>query len=352
MTTHDTPTVLVVGGGYGGITVAKALDDVADVTVIEPRDTFVHHVAALRAVVDPDWVERIFLPYDRLLDRGSFVRDRAVRIDGTRVELAGGATLAGDHVVVATGVGYPYPAKVDLPDSATAKARLRATHAELAAADRVLLLGAGPVGLEFAGEIAAAWPTKQVTVADPSPVLLPGGYPEEFRAEVRRQLDELGVRLLLGTTVPQPPTVPGHLGGFDVAGVEADIWFRCHGTTKPTPLRVDAHLRVRGEPGQWAVGDVTDVPELKMARLAQAHGEVVAANIRAQLTGADLTVHEPSPDMLVLPLGPKGGAGYGPGFGILGAAQTADAKGADLFVGYYRDVLNLAPASGPPASAA
>ncbi|GAA3195770.1 hypothetical protein GCM10010532_013460 [Dactylosporangium siamense] len=335
--------MLVVGGGYGGIAVAKALDDIADVTVIEPRDTFVHHVAALRAVVDPDWVERIFLPFDRLLTRGRFVRDRMVRVDGTRVELASGGSLTGDHVVVATGTGYPYPAKLDLPDSATAKARLRATHAELAGADRVLLLGAGPVGLEFAGEIAAAWPTKRVTVADPSPVLLPGGYPDEFRAEVHRQLDELGVRLLLGTTVPQPPTPPGQAGGFSAGGIEADIWFRCHGAQPRPSLAVDPHLRVHGQPGQWAVGDVTDVPESKMARLAQAHGEVVAANIRAVLTGGDLTVHEPAPDMLMLPLGPKAGAGYGPDFGVLGAATTADIKSGDLFVGYYRAVLNLNP---------
>ena len=100
---------------------------------------------------------------------------------------------------------------------------------------------------------------------------------------------------------------------------------------------------MRDVPGQWAVGDVTDVAELKMARLAQAHGEVVAANIRAQLTGGDLTVHEPAPDMLVLPLGPKGGAGYGIDFGMLDAAQTAGIKGGDLFVGYYREVLNLNP---------
>jgi NADH dehydrogenase FAD-containing subunit len=30
--------VAVVGGGYGGASVAKALDDVADVVLIEPRD--------------------------------------------------------------------------------------------------------------------------------------------------------------------------------------------------------------------------------------------------------------------------------------------------------------------------
>jgi NADH dehydrogenase FAD-containing subunit len=36
-----TATVLVIGGGYGGVATAKALDDVADVVLVEPRDAFV-----------------------------------------------------------------------------------------------------------------------------------------------------------------------------------------------------------------------------------------------------------------------------------------------------------------------
>ncbi|OLO80803.1 NAD-binding protein, partial [Actinomyces naeslundii] len=62
--------VTIVGGGYGGITVAKALDDIAEVTLVEQKDTFVSHAAALRAAVDRDWAEKIFLPYDRLLTNG------------------------------------------------------------------------------------------------------------------------------------------------------------------------------------------------------------------------------------------------------------------------------------------
>jgi choline dehydrogenase-like flavoprotein len=57
------PTVVVVGGGYGGITVAKALDETSDVVLVEPRDAFMHNIAALRALVDPTWLPRIFLPY-------------------------------------------------------------------------------------------------------------------------------------------------------------------------------------------------------------------------------------------------------------------------------------------------
>lgn len=167
------PTVVVVGGGYGGITVAKALDDVADVVLVEPRDAFVHNVAALRAVVDPDWADRIFLPYDRLLARGRVRRDRAVRVSATEVELGSGEVIAADFIVLATGSAYPYPAKMDVEDSMGARTKLRLTHDALNRANRVLLLGAGSVGLEFAGEIKSVWPDKAVTVVDPTRILSP-----------------------------------------------------------------------------------------------------------------------------------------------------------------------------------
>ena len=85
----DTPTprasVVVVGGGYGGINAAKALDDVADVTLVDPTEAFVHNIAAWRALVEPEWLDRIFFPYERLLDEGRFVRGSAASLDGRRV---------------------------------------------------------------------------------------------------------------------------------------------------------------------------------------------------------------------------------------------------------------------------
>jgi NADH dehydrogenase FAD-containing subunit len=34
------PCVVVIGGGYGGVNVARALDDVAQVTLVEPKDAW------------------------------------------------------------------------------------------------------------------------------------------------------------------------------------------------------------------------------------------------------------------------------------------------------------------------
>ena len=74
----------------------------------------------------------------------------------------------------------------------------------------MLLIGAGPVGLELAGEISSAWPDKHVTIVDVAPDIVSGPYKPEFRAELRRQLDERGVELVLGDGLQaEPPTAPG-----------------------------------------------------------------------------------------------------------------------------------------------
>jgi hypothetical protein len=49
----------------------------------------------------------------------------------------------------------------------------------------VLLLGAGPAGLELAGEIKAFFPEKDVTVADISDDILAGPYDQRLREELR-----------------------------------------------------------------------------------------------------------------------------------------------------------------------
>ncbi|GIM95897.1 FAD-dependent oxidoreductase [Paractinoplanes toevensis] len=324
--------VLVVGGGYGGITVAKALDDVAEVVLIEPREAFVHNVAALRAVVDPSWAERIFIPYDGLLANGRIRRAWAERVTAdARVELGGGDVETGDYVVLATGSSYPYPAKIGIGE----RDRLAETHRELEKASHVLLVGAGPVGLEFAGEIRAAWPDKRITVVDRADDLMPGDYPAEFRDLLRDQLYRMEIAVV-------------------TAPVDADLRFDCFGARPETGyadlparrpdgrLAVEADLRVCGTENIFAIGDITALPELKMARLAQMHARVAADNIRALIEGrTGLTAYQPQPDAIVLPLGPYGGVSYAPEAGVLGPEQTAAIK-AGFYLDQYRELLGQA----------
>ncbi|GAA4553103.1 NAD(P)/FAD-dependent oxidoreductase [Amycolatopsis samaneae] len=355
-------TVVVIGGGYGGSAVAKALDADADVVLVEPRDAFVNAAASLRALARPDWAPAMFFPYDRLLARGRVLRDRASSVDPGGVTLASGGRVDADFLVLATGSAYPYPAKPEAETAEAALEHLRRTHKELADAERVLIAGAGPVGLELAGEIRAVWPGKDLTVVDPAARLLPGFLPE-VRQDLHRQLDAARIGLRLGTGLAAPPaTDPGRAGSFTVATtggeeITADIWFRAHGVridsgyladgrlTTRTPrgeVPVTETLNVRGHDHVYAVGDLTALPEAKMAAHAMRHAEVVAGNIAARLRGERPTAtYRPSAEpMILLPIGSRGGVGQmltpdGPA--AVPAATVAEYKGADLFTGRFAE---------------
>jgi NADH dehydrogenase FAD-containing subunit len=356
------PEVVVIGGGYGGYAAAQQLDEVADVTLVERRDAFVHNVAALRALVDPEWLSRIFLPYDRLLTNGRVVHDRAIAVDSRRVELASGAELTPDFLVLATGSTYPFPAKTHTDETAEAIRRYEASHDELKQAGRVLIVGAGPTGLELAGEITDHWPDKAVTILEPEPDILAGPYKQELRDEVRRQLEERRVEFILGDPlVAEPDARPVTLAAIAVETlsgqkVEADIWFRCYGLAPVSDylrgdlaavrrpdgsVEVNAELQVAGQSTVFALGDVSNA-DLKTAGRAGRQAAVVATNIRALIEGGELEAYEPSPPAIVIPLGPSGGASELPGQDeIAGEEKTAAIKGEHMFIDTYRERFGL-----------
>jgi apoptosis-inducing factor 2 len=356
------PTVVVIGGGYGGVNVARALDSSAQVTLVEPKDAFVHNIAALRALVEPAWLPRIFMPYDNLLARGTVLHDRAVHVDAEQIVLASGQRLRPHFIVLATGSSYPFPAKSGELNTVDAIARYRATYASLYRAKHVMLLGAGAVGLELAGEIAAAWPDKQIVLVDAADQILPGPYDPRLRDELNRQLDDLGVERVMGNALAHlPATSPGETRSFRVsttagARIEADIWFRCYGVTPATGylgdelatarthdgyLKVTAQLQVFGFEHVYAIGDIAEI-DVKRAAVAGRQAQVVAANIQAQIAGTqERTTYTPGPPVIILPLGPAGGAGQLPNRDDIATAEfVAKVKGRDMMVDRYADLLN------------
>ena len=359
--------VTIVGGGYGGIAIAKALDDVAEVTLVEQKDTFVNHAAALRAAVDRRWAERIFLPYDRLLARGRVAHGTVLAVRGTTVSVAGAGDIEADHLVLATGTAYPFPAKHLESSSVIAKARIERAHTNLEQAGRVLVAGAGEVGIELTGEITSAFPAMEVVLLEAGPDILHSrDYKPELREAIRLQLKQRDVEIIAGDRlVALPPVDPGVLSPFRVttrAGrrLEADMWFRAYGSAAATgflgedydeirhydgTIRVDEHLRVVGHPGVWAIGDITDVRETKRADAARAHARVVAANIRSLIGGGSAdAVYAPRPEHVVLPLGPDGGASQILRDGeraVVGPEETSRFKGRDIYDGAMREILGL-----------
>ena len=362
--------MVVVGGGYGGIAVAKALDETSDVVLVEPKDAFMHNIAALRALVDPSWLPRIFLPYAGLLTNGRVVRDRAVVVDPHRVVTASGEEIAADYVVLATGSRYPFPAKTDLVDTHHAQEQVRRAHRALTQADRVLLVGAGPVGIELAGEIRHVWPEKSIVLLDVADEILGGPYMPELKAELRRQLLEIP-----GRADPGQPVASGTADRARRAGnLHGDHRSRNRGRSPtsgsaatascPTATTSETHwrsarrsdgfievgptLQVAGQTTVFAVGDISTA-DAKMAGFAGRQAATVADNINALAQGrSDLAHYESMGVAIAVPIGPTGGAGQFPGQDeIVGRETIAEVKGRDLMVDRFSELFGLAASVAP-----
>ena len=72
--------VVVIGGGYAGTRLARELDRVADVTLVDRREAFFHRIASLRAAVREEWTRQAFISYGELLTRGRVVHDTVTAI--------------------------------------------------------------------------------------------------------------------------------------------------------------------------------------------------------------------------------------------------------------------------------
>ncbi len=361
--------IVVVGGGYAGVTVAKGLDPLAEVVLVEQKDQFVHHAAALRAAVDEVWEHSIFMPYTNLLANGTFVQGTVSRVDGNTVHIFGRDPIEADFIVLATGSTYPFPAKYSSAKAQVAKARLEQLHENLRGARSVLLVGGGTVGIELTGELAHAFPDLEITIVEKeADILSTPGYSEALRENISAQLEDLGVKVITGSELAfLPPHNVGELGHFTVTTVsgetvEADMWFQCYGANANTgylagteydsalhpdgTIAVESTLQVKGYSNVYAVGDITDVRESKRADAARQQARVVMANIAAQIEGGTAeAVYRPTKEWVILPLGPNMGASQlldAEGHTrVLGADETAEIKGTDLMISVIRSQLNL-----------
>lgn len=354
------PRIVVVGGGYAGATVARELDEVADVTLVEPKDHFVHASGTLRSTVDASWDKHVFHSLDNLLINGRIVQDSARLVTPERVMFTATSSIDADYIVLATGTSYPFPAKFIEERAWVARSRLDRQREALAQASGVLIVGAGPVGIELAGELVHAFPGLKVTIVDRNTEILHAEeYTPELREELMRQLGLAGVEFVLGEVLGyMPPVDVGVFEDFKVATsagteISAQIWFRAYGNKQESDyldaqfgaarrhdgrIRVEPTMQVVGFDNVFAVGDVNDVAETKRAHTAMVQARVAAKNIKAMIQGQEPTFrYMPRPGRIILPLGPTGGASQielpDGSHKVVGAHETAELKGHDLMAG-------------------
>ena len=361
--------VVVIGGGYAGVRLARKLDESARVTLVDRKEVFFHRIASLRASVNSEWTTAPFIPYDRLLRNGRTVMGKAVAI-GTRerqVTLATGERLPYDVLVLAMGADYPEPARFTGTTTEEAAKTFRRHQEGIAAAEHILVVGGGPSGVELSAEIRLARPDARVTLAHAGPALLNSTGSARAGRLARSWLESHGVTVRLDSFMS-----PGSEFGTyrDARGtvLDADLSFWATGTTPNTlwlrlaghsdwlngsgHVKVDRMLRVDGHVDVYAIGDVNDVRETKLSPAAMAQADTAAHNIRAHLNNPgrhrrDPRVYRPihrTPQSV--PFGPAAGVTVLPTPGgvpvVLGARATAAVKAKSLFTPYINRQLGQA----------
>ncbi|WP_405536216.1 FAD-dependent oxidoreductase [Streptomyces sp. NBC_00075] len=256
--------VVVVGGGYGGVTAANRLArrDGVSVTLVNPRPEFVSRIRLHQLVTGSDDAVEGF--GEVLGGNVRLVVDSATRIDAAerRVELAGGDTLSYDYLVYAVGSGAADPGVPGAAEFAhwvsdlEGAERLRSALDAAPASASVTVVGAGPTGLETAAELAETG--RKVTLVCGS-VLGPSLH-ARVRRPVARRLARLGVTVLEGPGA-QVTEVTGEgvrLGdGREVPGA-VTIWtagFRVPDLAARSGLRTDSAGRLLTDTTLTSVDD-------------------------------------------------------------------------------------------------
>ena len=330
------PHVVIIGGGFGGLTAAQALAGApVQVTLLDRRNHHVFQPLLYQVATAGLSATDIAAPLRHILRRASNVTvllADVVRVDteARKVVLADGE-VGYDFLVLATGATHSYfghdewafhaPGLKTLEDALFIRRRTliafeRAEKETDAARRRRLLtfvvIGGGPTGVELAGtlvEIARHTLRREFRRIDPGDarvVLLEGldrvlpTYPPDLSAKARRQLEELGAEVRTGARVTGVDADGVWLGTERMeagtvlwaAGVAASPLGRTLGAAvdRAGRVKVEADLTVPGHPEVFVIGDLAALeqdgqPVPGVAPAAMQMGRHAARSIVAAVRG-------------------------------------------------------------------
>jgi NADH dehydrogenase len=301
-TTPDTrPHVVILGGGFGGIYAAKELKSApVRITLVDRSNHHLFQPMLYQVATASIGSNEIASPIRMVLrhqPNAQVTLGEAVRIDAAdrRVHLADGRALSYDYLLVATGVRAGYfdhpeweplaPGLKTLLDALEIRRRVLLAYeraedepdpAQRRAWLTLVVVGAGPTGVELAGALAelkdALAPdyrvndlrSARVILLDAGPTILPG-YPQPLVEATTAALQRLGVEVRTGTRVDRllPDRVEAGDWAVDTrtvlwaAGVEAGTVLRSLEAPRDSAGRVlvDPDCTVPGRPEVFVIGD-------------------------------------------------------------------------------------------------
>ncbi len=337
MNAQARPLVVIIGGGFGGLTAAQKLAHLpVQITIVDRKNHHTFQPLLYQVATAGLSPAEIAAPIRAILAKNENVEvllGEALGFDLERrtVKLQD-FELPYDYLVVAAGATHTYfghdeweplaPGLKTIEDALEIRRRILLAY-ELAEREAAItgqqkpvnfvVVGAGPTGVELAGtlaEIAHRSLTENFRSIDPSMtriLLVEAGpdvlstYPADLRASAARQLQQLGVEVRTGAAVTG--IRPGEVMIGDevvpaavvlwAAGVSASPLGRALGAPvdRAGRVQVQADLSLPGHPEVFVIGDLAALKDEKgrplpgVAPVALQEGKHVARQITADLAG-------------------------------------------------------------------
>jgi NADH dehydrogenase FAD-containing subunit len=325
--------LVLVGGGHAHMTALAGMGSLVSsgsrVTVVQPSR---HHYYS---GMGPGMLGGFYRPEEIRFDTrqtveragGTFVQDRAERIDpaSRTIRLGSGASLSYDVVSLNVGSevssGIAAPGLQDVffvkPIERLVEARKRFTALAAQRTIDVAVVGGGPSAAEISGNLMGL--ARRAACRPPKiRIYCKGrffeGKPEKLARRVKRSLQKRGAHIHEGHKVRQVET--GRVKPDGKPSESADLIFVATGVTPPKliadsnlptgdngGLAVNNHLQCDQWPEIFGGGDCIyfqDRPLEKVGVYAVRQNPVLFHNLRAALVGADLQTFDPGGGYLLI----------------------------------------------------
>jgi NADH dehydrogenase len=296
MTSSTRPKVVILGAGFGGLIAAQKLAKEADVTLVD-RHNFQTFLPLLYQVSTAGLAADHVAHPIRGAIRGKKIKFRMgspISVDhkNKSVKLDSSEVLDFDHLIVALGSAT---ADFGIPGVSDIALGMKSVHEAIAIRAEVLrrfedlcrfedntrlslsVVGGGPTGVEMAGALAELknGPLKNdeanasahidIYLIEAGPRILPM-FSENLSARAQKDLEKLGVKVLLNTAVQEIKPRQILIKGGDSIPSEVTIWAagvkgEPTGAILNLPIvntRVQCEdtLQVSHYPNIWAIGDI------------------------------------------------------------------------------------------------
>src|SRR3989344_1181452 len=192
----DKKRLVVIGGGFAGSWVSKELEKKFSVTLIDTKSYFEFTPGILRTIVNPNHINMVQSLHTNYLKRAKIVIGEVKSINRTHV-FGDFGKIGFDYLVISSGSTYELPIKEKGVVIATRADHLRDCYEGLCKAKKILIVGAGLVGCELAGEIIYKYKDKKIILIHAGDKIMHRNHPKSIKY-VESYLGKRGLRFILG----------------------------------------------------------------------------------------------------------------------------------------------------------